>query len=65
MNVQIKVTRKDGAWSVFRRLDDWGPVEIACNRSAEDAQNFAWQCAQTYADQGHEVIVTIDARGDK
>jgi len=64
MNVQIKITRKDGAWSVFRRLDDWGPVEIAHNRSADDAQAFAWQCAQAYADQEHEVTVTIDARGE-
>ena len=55
--------RKDDAWSVFRRLDDWGPVEIAYNRSADDAQAFAWQCAQAYADQEHEVTVTIDARG--
>tara|TARA_R100001082_G_scaffold88368_1_gene54758 strand:- start:188 stop:382 length:195 start_codon:yes stop_codon:yes gene_type:complete len=64
MNVQIKVARKDGAWSVFRRLDDWGPVEIAYNCSRlDDAQAFAWQCAQAYADQEHEVTVTIDARG--
>jgi len=63
MNVQLKVARENGAWSVFRTLDDWGPVSITQNKTAHEAQHFAWQCAQAYADQEHEVTVTIDARG--
>ena len=60
MNVQIKITRKDGAWSVFRRLDDWGPVEIA----TIEVQMMHRLLLQAYADQEHEVTVTIDARGE-
>jgi len=64
MNVHLKIMIEDGAWAVFRTLNDWGPVRIAHNRSADDAQDFAWQCALAYADQEYEVVVTIDARGE-
>lgn len=63
MKVQLTVKRWNGAWGVERMLDNWGPIPIAHNRTAEDAQDYAWQCAKAYADQEHEVIVTIDARG--
>ena len=64
MNVKLTIKKHNGAWAVFRTLDDWGPVMIAHNRTAPDAQDYAWQCAKAYAEQDHDVMVTIDARGE-
>ena len=61
MNVQLTIKKWNSAWGVERTLGDWGPIPIAHNRTAKEAQDFAWQCAQAYADQEHKVVVTIDA----
>ena len=71
MNVQLTIKKWNGSWGVEETLTnalygggDWGPMPIAHNRTATEAQDFAWQCAKAHADQGKEVTVTIDARGD-
>jgi len=64
MNVKLTIKKHNGAWAVFRTLDAWGPVMIAYNRTAPDAQDYAWQCAKAYSDHGDDVMVTIDARGE-
>jgi hypothetical protein len=61
--IQLTIKKHEGAWAVFRTFDDWGPIILAHNRTAPDAQDYAWQCATEYAEHEHDVTVTIDARG--
>lgn len=64
MNVKLTIKKHNGSWAVFRTLNDWGPTMITHNRTAPDAQDYAWLWAQAYAEQEHDVMVTIDARGE-
>lgn len=68
--VQLTIKKWDGSWGVEETLTnalygggDW-TMFMAHNSTATEAQDFAWQCAKAHADQGKEVTVTIEARGD-
>ena len=63
MKVQLTVVKQDCGCAVIRRIGDGLPVRIAYNRTAEDAQSVAWQYANDYSDNGHDVSVTMDFRG--
>ena len=61
MDVHLIVKKLNNAWAVYKKGLS---APLTFNRTAKDAQDYAWQKLTDYSDQGFDVRITIDTRDE-